>query len=256
MRPPHRFHHPSPLPARAGEEVALPEAESRHLRDVLRLGAGAEVAVFDGEASWIASVIATGGQGDPEGAARGIARLRLERPEPRDSRPELSPLHVAVSLLKRSAMDDLIEKLTELGVASLQPLVSARTVVRAPDAESDPPERWERIALAAAKQCGRVAPMRFLPPRPLGEWLAGERTASLACFAHTGAGGQGLGEWLSERAGMGLPVLVAIGPEGGWTPEEVERFRAAGFSQVALGPLVLRAETAATTVAAACRVML
>ena len=186
----------------------------------------------------------------------GLACLRLVEPLP-GARPAGVPLLMAVSVLKRRAMDWMIEKLSELDVAAVQPLRARRTVA-APESGSkaDPLARWERIALAAAKQSGRAIPMRFDPITPLPIWLARERPPVLSCFAHPGPGAVGLGEWLSQRAGMNLAVQVAVGPEGGWTPGEAEAFRQTGFTAVHLGPLVLRAETAAVTVAAACRVML
>ncbi len=248
----YRFHYPGPSGLAINEEILLPEGESRHLSKVLRLAAGAQIEVFDTHG--------VRAEGEVAGFEGNHVRVKIRSvSEPRaegDSRSN-ARLHVAVSLLKHRAMDWMIEKLCELDAASLQPLICKRTVVAPKDADAThPPERWDRIALAAAKQSGRDLPMRFEPITPLEAWLAREHPPALRCFAHTGKGAVGLGEWLSGRAGMGLPVLVAIGPEGGWTPEEIEAFEKAGFAAVGLGPLILRAETAALTVAAACRVML
>lgn len=251
-RSPYRFYYPNALPAEAGETIELPEGESHHLLRVLRLKTGTPVTVFDKDGrQWSAAVEGRGGEGEGE-----LARLVLVQPEaaPHAEGPEVS---VAAALLKRRAMDWMIEKLSELNVSTLQPLITKRTVVEPPrTAEGQAPVRWERIALASAKQCGRATPLAFSHPAPLGAWLRRERPRVLACFAHAGAGSAPLGQWLGDRAGMGLPVVVAVGPEGGWTPGEVELFQEAGFSGVSLGPHVLRAETAALTVAAACRVML
>lgn len=245
-----RFYCPAMTKPEAGALVPLPEGETRHLTHALRMGPGATVTVFDGDgAVWRAEVAEV---------RPGVAVVRLTAPlEMGDGPVDPNPrLHVAVSLLKRRAMDWMIEKLCELDVASLQPLVCERTVVSPREDGEGAHERWDRIALAAAKQSGRAAPMTFHGPLRLDDWLARERPPALECFAHTDGETIGLGEWLGERAGMGLPVQVAIGPEGGWSPAEVERFDAAHFRRVGLGPLVLRAETAAITVAAACRVML
>lgn len=211
------------------------------------------VSVFDGKGEeWLAKV------GEKQGekvVLVPIQQVHSAKEEVEGNRR--ARLHVAVSLLKRHAMDWMIEKLCELDVASLQPLICKRTVAQASSLRSiDPPARWERIALAAAKQSGRNVPMAFAPITPLNVWLERERPPTLNCFAHQSPDALGLGEWLGGRAGMGLPVQVAVGPEGGWTPGEVEMFLRAGFMAVSLGPLVLRAETAALTVAAACRVML
>lgn len=240
---------PEPLPERL---VELPEGESHHLQRVLRLKRGDAVSVFDGKGNaWLARVEA------PRGGRAWVALIdRIA--EAQSGQAPSSRVHVAASLLKRDAMDWMIEKLCELDVASLQPLVAKRTAAL-PSKSGDgvaPPPRWEKIALAAAKQSGRNIPMGFGPITPLAAWLARERPPTLCCFAHQDEAAVPLGEWLGGRAGMGLPVQVAVGPEGGWTQAEVELFKKAGFTAVSLGPLVLRAETAAITVAAACRVML
>lgn len=254
-RTPHRFHHPSPISAALGETIDLPSEESHHLLRVMRLRSGAEVIVFDSTGrAWNATVA----EPDAE-SPKDIARVTLTSEiAPQNPEAHAAPrLHVAVSLLKPRAMDWMIEKLCELDVESLHPLLCDRTVVRPKGDEANtPPERWDRIALAAAKQSGRNVPMAFHSITPLREWLTHEKPRMLTCFAHAAPDAVGLGEWLSARAGMGLSVQVAIGPEGGWTPAEVELFRASGYQAVNLGPFILRAETAALTVAAACRVML
>ena len=247
-RPPYRFYYPGKLTGSPGSTIELPEGESHHLRTVLRLDEGSAVSIFDSRGDcWDGVIAARGGK---------LATVELLRPV--ESAPTASSrLLMSVSLLKRRAMDWMIEKLSELDVVSLQPLVSRRSVAAAPKSKDlRPPERWERLARAAAKQSGRNMPMSFYPITPLTAWLQRERPRVLSCFAHNGPGAVGLGDWLGDRAGMNLPVLVAVGPEGGWTPGEVEAFKRAGFTAVNLGPLVLRAETAAVTVAAACRVML
>lgn len=247
-RSPYRFYFPGSLSDPADSTVDLPPGESHHLLRVLRLEEGEPLVVFDRDGIvWDAQADRSEGN---------VARVRLLKQGERDEAGG-AEVSLAVSLLKRRATDWMIEKLSELNVHSLQPLVSKRTVVTPPRAKrGHAPERWERIALAAAKQSGRNIPMSFQQPTPLAAWLRRERPRVLACFAHAGPGSVGLGEWLGGRAGMGLPVVVAVGPEGGWTPGEVKAFKQAGFSAVNLGPLVLRAETAAVTVAAACRVML
>lgn len=251
-RPLRRFHSPAPIPSGTGASMELPEGESAHLLRVLRMREGDPLVVFDSRGA--------SREGRVAGTAGGRARIEFTGPlreEPASPEGRRSRLHVAVSPLKRLAMEWMIEKLCELDAASLQPVVCARSVVRpSREEEGEIPERWERIALEAAKQSGRNAPLAFEPPLALRDWLARERPPTLQCFAHAGPGSAPLGEWLASRAGMGLPVLAAVGPEGGFAPEEVEAFRAAGFSAVSLGPLILRAETAALTVAAACRVML
>ena len=237
-RAPRRFHCEGSLAGRPADDVLeLPDGESHHLSDVLRLGLGARVTVFgDDGAAAEAEVVATVPR----------VRLRLTTTATRND-PEGPRVGLAVAVLKRRAMDWTIEKATELGVATLQPLLTARCVV---PSLTEPPERWARISLAAAKQCGRNTALEIAPPRSPADWTR-ELTCDLApgvrvAYAH-GGDAPGLAEWLDAGTakGGGAPVWVAIGPEGGWTPEECRAFDAAGFSAVGLGALTLRAETAA-----------
>lgn len=252
-RAPYRFYYPGKFSDAEGGVITLPEGESHHLLHVLRLGHGAVVNVFDHLGTLRSAEV--GGRGAGKSAGK-LAQLVLgeELATAQSDRPRLT---MAVSMTKRRAMDLTIEKLSELDVASVQPLVSRRSIAAAEGSiGKPPPDRWSRIALAAAKQAGRNIPMNFYPVTALGTWLKRERPRALACFCHAGPESTDLGPWLADRAGMNLPLLVAVGPEGGWTPGEVKAFRAAGFQAVGLGPLVLRAETAAITFAAACRIML
>lgn len=245
-RPPHRFYYPGRL--RPAEEplVALSPEESRHLLRVLRLTVGDLIDLFDSEgAAWRAELA--------EAGREGTACVRLL--EPIALTAEAGPqINLAVSVLKRSPMDWMVEKLSELGVAALQPLLASRSIGQGDiKPYSEPPERWTRLAVAAAKQCGRNRPLELLPPTPLKDWLARERATAHLFYAHGAAlGACTLGQALQERSGDGLPVWVTIGPEGGWTPAEQEAFEAASFRPVLLGRWTLRAETAAMAAAAAC----
>jgi 16S rRNA (uracil1498-N3)-methyltransferase len=246
-RAPHRFYYAGHIDhAGIGQSLQLAAAESRHLLRVLRLKPGTLIDIFDaGGQAWSAEV-------EP-GSTRDVAQVRLIAPIFQEENAA-APLNLAVSVLKRRAMDWLLEKLSELGVDTLQPVLSARSIGYGDfKLDSDPPERWERLALAAAKQCGRNRPLATLPPTQLREWLARPRPPAHTAFAHTGVDAQPLGAWLREQAGVALPIWLVIGPEGGWTPEEVEAFIHAGFRPVTLGNLTLRAETAALAAAACCR---
>jgi 16S rRNA (uracil1498-N3)-methyltransferase len=158
-------------------------------------------------------------------------------------------------MLKRRAMDWLVEKLSELGVEMFQPLVAARGVVQRGSGQSrvEAPGRWERIAIAAAKQCGRNRPLLVAPPASLAEWLARPRPPAHTVYARPGPDATPIGAWLAERAGVAAPRWAAIGPEGGWSPDECDAFEHAGFNAVSLGDWTLRSETAALAAAALCR---
>lgn len=207
--------------------------ELKHLR-TLRLAAGDTLTVFDD----------TGTE----------YTVRLERIERRTARGVIehravvsreSPLELTLvpALLKGPRMDLVVEKATELGVRAIAPMVTARSV-----ATRGHVARWRRIALAAAKQCGRTRIPVIDEPAPLAARLA------------TDWGGLRLIAWeeATERGWEQLPaavtsVVVLLGPEGGFAPDEAARARAAGFEPVSLGGRVLRAETAAVVAAALCQ---
>lgn len=243
-----RFYYSGHIHAGDDQPIELSPEESHHLLRVLRLKPGARVDVFDaGGRGYDAEVVERAGA---------IARLRILQAHDVEQSAQLAPLNLAVAILKRRAMDLMIEKLSELGVDELQPLLTEHCVAL-PDIRpnEDGPARWERLAIAAAKQCGRNVPLTILTPIRLTDWLARTRPPAHTAYAHFDSEAPTIGEWLRSRAGADLPRWVAIGPEGGWSRGEVEAFRAGGFNPVRLGALTLRAETAAIAAAAACRLL-
>jgi 16S rRNA (uracil1498-N3)-methyltransferase len=137
-------------------------------------------------------------------------------------------------------MDLVVQKATELGVTTLAPLLTERSVVRLDAAQAArKSEHWRAIALAACEQSGRNRPPRLLPPAPLGEFLRAGGAATKLLLSPAAA------LRLAEVPRPAGEVQVLIGPEGGLTDEEQARAQAAGFLGVRLGPRVLRTETAA-----------
>lgn len=246
-RAPHRFYYAGQVKLDGPQLVELSPEESRHLVRVLRLKIGAAVDVFDATGNAFSGTVEAI-KGD---RARVLLLGRIE-PESRLG----PPLNIAVALVKRRGMDLLVEKLSELGVDTVQPLLSERSVAL-PDVKPNtpPPERWERLAIAAAKQSGRNQPLSILPPETVIEWLRRARPPAHTVYADVDQSARPLGQWLVERMGAPLARWVAIGPEGGWTPRERDAFAQAGFLPVTLGDLVLRTETAAIAAAAACRLV-
>lgn len=247
-RAPHRFYYPGHLTGLGDNAVVeMPAEESRHMLRVLRLRPGSQVEVFDAAGlGWSAEL--TGEQG-------GAAVLRLLWPQPPEE-AQGPVVSLAVAIVKRNPMDWMIEKLSELGVDTVQPLLASRCVGLGDiKPYSDPPERWERLAIAAAKQCGRNRPLLLAPPAPVLEWLSLPRPPAQCFYAHGAPGAPLLGRALTGGTEPPLPIWVAIGPEGGWTPEERDAFQAAGFNPALLGELTLRTETAAIAAAAVCRMM-
>lgn len=209
--------------------VTLTSDEARHLREVLRLKAGDEVQVFDGAAREFRAVVLQ--------ARRESAELEI-RDEIDPLKPE-SPLHLtlAVALLKGEKFDLVVQKGTELGVNRFIPLVTRYADIRLRD-ENDATKRvtrWQRIALEAAKQCGRAVVPEVTLPAPF-ESVIDENS----CLMFSEREGQALNTHLKTQS-----VTAIIGSEGGWSDEELEQARSAKVSIVTLGGRVLRAETAA-----------
>jgi 16S rRNA (uracil1498-N3)-methyltransferase len=163
-------------------------------------------------------------------------------------------VHLAVSMPANDRMDWLVEKATELGVASIQPLMSERSVLRLKDERAIKKQaHWQAVAVSACEQCGgnRVPVVHAV--QPLEAWLRAPQlpeSCKLAVLS-LAAGSQPLpnawGAWAQGWVTQGErpQVALALGPEGGWSPAEEQALFAAGAVPVSLGPRVLRSETAA-----------
>jgi 16S rRNA (uracil1498-N3)-methyltransferase len=220
-----------------GAALDLDEKEGKHAR-VKRLRVGEVVALFDGAGrSWLAEV---------ENAGRRRVSVRVtEALRPDDAESPLD-LTLAVAVLKSDRLDWLVEKATEIGVTAIQPFVSRFSLARPSPGRQ---QRWRQIALGAAKQCGRSRLPRIEPAADWSRLLAGDafrlllsERAAETDFAR-----------LRERFPDPQPTTLIVGPEGGFTGEEIEAARAAGCLTVALGSRVLRAETAAIAAVTLCQ---
>ena len=210
-----------------GEEV-------KHIRKVLRLRGGDEITVFDGLGKEFEGTIVE------EGLSSVVIRVKSVYSSKRDSPLEVT---LAQSLLKGEKMDYLIQKATELGVQEIIPFLSSRSV---PLLEKlgrlKRHHRWERIAIEASKQCGRgvVPKIEFL--QDYSEMLPKASPNALRLILWEREGTK-LKEIL-ERSEERKKVFFIIGPEGGFSQEELEEAKRAGFIPVTLGRRILRAETA------------
>jgi 16S rRNA (uracil1498-N3)-methyltransferase len=283
-------------------DVVLPPEEARHLAQVLRLRAGAEVAVFDGRGHEFRARVVSAGRA-------GVVVRTVERsavaPEPQIA------LRLAVAVLKANRLDQVIRDATMLGVAAIQPLVTARTNVPASALRrKGTVERWQRIAIASVKQCGRAVVPAIHPATHLTDFVQTQHPAPSTRHPAPGtlhaAPSVKLGDRLSPdlstpvgqafrpatpAAGMSAPVsrgisearlilvepsaasdsartlttigtdgrptaaTVLIGPEGGWTEDEIRIAEASGFQPVTLGRLTLRADAVPVVAVTACRVI-
>ncbi len=229
-----RFH--CPVPLSAGAELELPAAAARHVQ-VLRHQPGDAITLFNGEGGQWSATILRMGRSDVAvkiGAFDDIEREPARR------------VHLAMGMPANERMDWLVEKAAELGVASLQPLHTAHSVLRlSGDRAAKKQGHWQSVAAAACEQCGGNRVPAVLPVADLAAWLrASEGTAPLRCVLSLAEGSRPLSEVLRGQT-ADAPVLFLSGPEGGLSPQEDAQARSAGFVPVTLGPRVLRAETAA-----------
>jgi 16S rRNA (uracil1498-N3)-methyltransferase len=161
-------------------------------------------------------------------------------------------LVLAQSVLKQKAMEWGLQKATELGVAAVEPILTARTVVKLAERWENKHERWIRILREAAKQCGRPLPPELIEPVSLNSWLEQPRDALKLVLDESG--GTRLKDVVlasfsdsTNRGGLPEEIIILVGPEGGWTNDEQKAILEHGFEAVDLGDNSLRAETAAIT---------
>jgi 16S rRNA (uracil1498-N3)-methyltransferase len=215
----------------AGGLASLSIDETHHLTSVLRLRAGDEVAVFDGAGREFRARI--------ERATRGGAELRLIE----ELQPAPEPavrLTLAQAVLKGDAMDDVVRDATMMGVAAIEPLVSAHTIARGALRGGRGAERWRRIAIASAKQCRRAVVPAIGEGVAFDEWIAQDRSALRVMLVEPQAGGGQPVSTLRDRRPES--ATIAVGPEGGWTAGEIETAVRAGWLPVTLGRRTLRAD--------------
>jgi 16S rRNA (uracil1498-N3)-methyltransferase len=234
-----RFHCPTPLVP--GAELELPATAARHVQ-VLRLQPGGEITLFNGEGGEHTATILRMGRSNV--AVHIEAHHAIER-EP------MRAVHLAVGMPANDRMDWLVEKATELGVASIQPLHTAHSVLRlSGERAAKKQAHWQSVAIAACEQCGGNRVPVVHDVKDLGAWLKGlasdpsssQKASSFVLSLAEGT--QTLDASLGERA-ADRPVLFLSGPEGGLSAAEDAQARAGGFAPVTLGPRILRAETAA-----------
>jgi 16S rRNA (uracil1498-N3)-methyltransferase len=228
----------------AGSTLELPAAAARHAQ-VLRLQPGSPLVLFDGRGGeWLAHVAAMG---------RARVDVTVER-HVAVEREALRAVTLALGMPANERMDALVEKATELGVAAIQPLVCERSVLRL---EATRAERrrahWQGIAVAASEQSGRTRVPRIEPVLPCARWLASLDPSAAPGPVRLMLSPGAVTPWSATLAGgVDRALLVLSGPEGGLTPAEEAAAVAAGFTPVALGARVLRADTAPLAVLAWC----
>ena len=239
-----RFH--CPLPLTEGAEIDLPEGCARHVQ-VLRLQPGADITLFDGGGpllrggEWTATVLHMG---------RTSVRVRVGAHQAIE-REGARAIHLLAGTTAGERMDWLVEKATELGMASLTPLATERSMVRLHgERAAKKRAHWQAVAVAACEQCGRNRVPHIHPLASLAQALAPASAAAVATgvaplrlVLSLAPGSVPLRSVLAQAAPEAALQFLS-GPEGGLSAQEEQQALAQGFVPVSLGPRVLRAETA------------
>jgi len=216
--------------------MALPAAVAHHAERVLRLTVGDPVVLFDGRG------------GECDASLLALGRQPLARLGPRHARECESPLAITLvqALASADKMDWVVQKAVELGVAAIQPVAAERSVLKLSGERADKRvAHWQQIAVAACEQSGRnrvPAVGAILPFMRYLEQSGGGRRMILAPGAEAA---------LARKVRPDGPLAILIGPEGGWSPAELQLAARAGCEPLALGPRVLRTETAGLAALAA-----
>lgn len=211
----------------------------RHLLDVLRVKPGDRLECVDGRRYRYAGKVTAC---SPRQVSVAVEQ-RLEEPPPWLS------ITLAQALIKPERFEWVIQKATELGVARLVPLVTARTQARLPaDRAAQRLARWRRIAEEATRQCGRIVVPALEVPQPVASFLETMKGRHVLCLTLSQPG-RPLAESIADLHQL-RDLTIMIGPEGDFSPEEAARAARQGARLVRLGAATLRAETAAMAVLA------
>ncbi|MCC2961462.1 16S rRNA (uracil(1498)-N(3))-methyltransferase [Massilia sp. IC2-278] len=229
-----RFYCPQPLAA--GATVDLPESVAHHLH-VVRLQPGAALTLFDGRGGQYRATLLETGKKRASATVDAFDAIDVELPY---------AVTLAQGLPEGAKMDWIVEKAVELGVAAVQPLAAQRSVVRLSGDRLDKRQaHWQGVIESASEQSGRNRLAQLLPLAEFRRWIdtpaAGQPPQPRILLSPRGT--ESLAGWAQANPAQALTLLV--GPEGGFSPEEEDAAIAAGALPLAMGPRVLRTETAA-----------
>jgi 16S rRNA (uracil1498-N3)-methyltransferase len=216
-------------PLAIGAEITLEPRPTRHALQALRLQAGDQTLLFNGDGCDYTAEVTQG--------ARGVLHVRVlaaTEPEP------MPPLKIglALGISRGERMDLAIQKAVELGVGEIQPLFTSRSVVRLQgDRLVKRSDHWRGVIIAACEQSGRRRPPALATANLLEAWLESQHSGGILLH-HEAA------RTIADLPPPGTELRLLVGPEGGLSPAERDQAKAAGFIPVRLGPRVLRTETA------------
>jgi 16S rRNA (uracil1498-N3)-methyltransferase len=217
-----------------GEHAALTGDEAKHAAQVMRVRRGERITVFDG----------AGRSAPAEVMDVAKSEVRLQLGEVVAKPPLVPAIHLVQAVPKGKTMDLIVQKAVELGVTSIQPIISRRTVVQVDDEDAGrKAAKWQRVALEACKQCGQDLMPVVHPPLSFDEWLR-QGSEGLKVVASLYPGARPLKE-IFRSAENPENIALLVGPEGDFTAEELKSVTMSGFHPASLGNIILRAETAA-----------
>jgi 16S rRNA (uracil1498-N3)-methyltransferase len=216
-----------------GKTLIIRGEEAHHIKDVIRLGVGDRFLGFDGKGNTYTLRIVK---------LKNYIEAEIEKITAKEF--NMPKILLACALPRKNKIEHIIEKATELGVAEIIPVITARTIVKVSDKDRPAKvKRWEKIALEASKQCARNTLPRIYEPVKFKEAVKiindlGYKKKIIPCLCEGS-------RYLNEVVPRGAEgAAVVIGPEGGFTEEEIGIAKAIGFETVSLGPLILKVDTA------------
>lgn len=219
------------------QSFTLPEEVFRHAIQVLRLQVGESLLLFNGEGGeYLANLTEIN---------KRSATVLIQSFDPSERESSLA-LTLVQALVKPDKMDFALQKAVELGISAFQPLITQRSVVRTDKEKIEKKlQHWQAVTISACEQSGRTRLPKIYAPQTLDQYLSqlNDNTTYLLLAP-------GSAQDLSQITVQTNHVAVLIGPEGGFTVEEVEACLAAKMQSIALGKRILRAETASTSVLA------
>lgn len=249
-----------------GNFFVFPPSESRHLTKVLRKKSGDIIQIFDGQGLVVnaeitdisnskavqAKLLPNSFPHSPNSPfLKGGSDARGARPVAEGRGIEkgggvFPKIHLYPALIRNERFEWMLEKVTELGVTSIHPILTERTIVHLPENRiSAKLKRWEKIVLSAAKQCGRNTLPEIVPPLNFNDSIRKCQNDSINLILWEGEEENNLNQFLATTRIPLTTFNLFIGPEGGFTLEEVELAKKSGFQSVRLKENILRAETAA-----------
>lgn len=218
------------------DALALTGPEAHHARNVLRMEPGSKAVVFNGNGRELTAEVT-----EIAGGTVKLRKLHEARTPPLRCR-----ITLAQAIPKGKNMDLIVQKAVEIGASGIVPLISDRTIVRLDESEAvQKREKWQTVAIEAAKQCGQNWLPHVEQPQTVAQFFANSHRHALKLIASLQPAAQHLKSILQCQADRPTDVLILIGPEGDFTPAELNLARTHGCVPVTLGPVVLRVETAA-----------